>query len=340
MSVHPFGQLPNGEEISEIRLATAAGASASIITFGAAVRDFIAPLPDGGRRRAVLGYPTLDGYLSNEAYLGVTVGRHASRISGGRFTLDDETYALSLNDRGRHHLHGGAVGFSHRPWRLSAADASSALLALTSPDGDQGYPGTVEAQCLYRLIEPATLRVVMTATTDAPTLVAFAHHSYFTLAPGESVRDHRLKVNARTHTPFDELIPTGEICSVADTPYDLRRLRPLAEAAGDPAFTYDMIFVLDRDPRNETPAAILQSPDAVLEMEVRTTEPCLIVYDGANLRPDGLGLDRQPHFAHAGVCLEPMRFPDSQNVPWFKSSVLRPGELYRQVTEYRFRWPS
>ena len=335
MSVHPFGEAPDGAEIQEIRLASAAGATASIITFGAALRDLIVPTASGERRRVVLGYPTLDGYLGNEAYLGVTVGRHASRIAGGRFVLDGETFDLSRNDRGRHHLHGGAAGFSRRPWRILAADGTSVLLALTSPDGDQGYPGTVEAQCLYRLIEPSTLRIVLTATTDAATLVAMAHHSYFSLAPGESSRNHHLQVNARFYTPFDDLIPTGEIRSVADTPYDLRRSRPLAEAAGNPGFGYDMIFVLD--PLAPRPQAILRSPNGSLSMETHTTEPCLIVYDGGKLLTHASGLDGEPYSAHAGLCLEPMRFPDSQNIPWFQPSVLRRGELYRQVTEYRFQ---
>lgn len=338
MSVHSFGALPDGAEVQEIRLATAAGATASIISFGAALRDLIVPTASGERRRVVLGYPTLEGYLRNEAHLGVTVGRHASRIAGGRFVLDGETYNLSRNDRGRHHLHGGAAGFSHRPWRLVTADEASVLLALTSPDGDQGYPGTVEAQCLYRLIEPATLRIVLTATTDAATPIALAHHSYFSLAPGQPSRSHRLQVNARFHTPFDaDLIPTGEIRSVADTPYDLRRPRTLAAAAGDPGFGYDMIFVLDHDSLLSSPSAILQSPDGSLSMETHTTEPCLIVYDGGKLHSHSSGLDGEPYLAYSGLCLEPMRFPDSLNIPWFRSSVVRRGELYRQVTEYRFR---
>jgi aldose 1-epimerase len=338
MFVYPFGKAFDGAEIQEIRIATAAGASASIITFGAALRDLIVPTASGERRHVVLGYPTLDGYLRNEAYLGVTVGRHASRIAGGRFVLDGETHDLSRNDRSRHHLHGGATGFSHRPWRLLAADETSVLLALTSSDGDQGYPGTVEAQCLYRLIEPATLRIVLTATTDATTLIALAHHSYFSLSPGLSSRAHHLQVNARFYTPFDEdLIPTGEIRSVEDTPYDLQRPRMLAEAAGHPNFCYDMIFVLDRDPLVPGPAAILRSSDGTLTMETQTTEPCLIVYDGAKLESHFSGLLGDPYPAHSGLCLEPMRFPDSQNVPWFRPSVLRRGELYRQVTEYRFR---
>ena len=146
------------------------GRTASIITFGASVRDLVVPLADGSGRRVVLGFPTLEGYLGNPGYIGVTAGRHASRIGRGLLPIDGVRHQLTLNDKGRHHLHGGTTGFSHRPWRILAEDETSVTLGLTSPDGDQGYPGTVEARCTYRLEEPATLRVVMAATTDAPTV--------------------------------------------------------------------------------------------------------------------------------------------------------------------------
>ena len=250
----------------------------------------------------MLGYPHLDGYLGNEAYLGVTVGRHASRIGGARFVLDGETHRLSRNVAGVHHLHGGAEGFSHKPWRVLASDAASVLLGLTSPDGDQGYPGSVEARCLYRLVEPATLRIVLTATTDAATLISLAHHSYFSLSPDASSRDHLLQVNANFYTPFDsDLIPTGEIRSVAGTPYDLRWLRALAEAAGRDNVGYDAIFVLDADPLAPKPAAILHAPDGSLSMETHTTEPCLILYDGEKLGSGAAGWSGAPYGPHAGT---------------------------------------
>jgi aldose 1-epimerase len=332
-----FGYLPDGAEIAEVRLATPSGAAASIITFGAAVRDLVVPLRGGGARRVVLGYPTLDGYLSNPAYLGATVGRHASRIAGGRLPIAGGMHQLALND-GDHHLHGGAIGFSHRPWRILTADDSAVTLALVSCDGDQGYPGTVETHCVYRLVDPATLRVVMTASTDALTVVNLAHHSYFTLTPGQPIRNHRLMIDAAHYIPFDsKLIPTGEIRSVAGTPYDLRVMRSIDDASGGKNFFYDACFVLNRAQDGLFRAAVLQAPDDELMMEVHTTEPCLVFYDAAKLSSGPSGLDGKPHFPHAGLCLEPIKFPDSANNPWFQQALLRPGELYRQVTEYRFR---
>ena len=337
MSIQKFGELPDGGGVSEIRLRNGAGMAASIITFGAALRDLAIPLPGGETRRVVLGMRSLEDYLDNPAYLGVTAGRHSSRIGGGRFLIDGAAHLLSLNDRGRHHLHGGAVGFSRRNWQVLAADPASVTLGLVSPDGDQGYPGTVDARCTYRLEEPATLSVVMTAVTDAPTAVNLAHHSYFTLTPGRPIRDHALEVNARHYTPFDaDSIPTGEIRAVAGTPFDFREARPIGRIGDAAAPTYDACFVLDGDPGIVRRAAWLSAPDAGLAMEVHTSERCLVFYDGWGLQPTATDLDGRALQPHAGLCLEPMTFLDSTNHPWFPQAVLRPGEVYRQVTEYRF----
>jgi aldose 1-epimerase len=335
MAIQPFGRTPDGTDIGEVVLATPGGLEAKIIEFGATVRDLVVPLA-GGKRRVVLGFDTLEGYLGNGGYIGVTAGRHASRTGGGKLPVEGRVHQLTLNN-GPNHLHGGTAGFSHRPWRIVAHDAESVTLALTSPDGDQGYPGTVEARCTYRLLDPGTLRVVMTATTDAPTFVSLAHHSYFTLTPGRSIRDHRLQVNARHYTPMDEaLIPTGEIRAVAGTPFDFRASRPIGQ---DPSFTYDCNLVLDGPRGALSWAATLEAPDGSLAMETHTTEPCLVFYDALHLPAEPRGLDGMPHGPHAGLCLEPMRFPDNANKPWFPSALLRPGELYRQVTEYRFAAP-
>ncbi|WP_018182889.1 aldose epimerase family protein [Kaistia granuli] len=340
MSIHFFGRLPDGTTISEIRLSNAAGATASILTFGAALRDLVVPVEGAAPRRVVLGFETLDGYLENNRYLGVTAGRHASRIDRGRLVIDGVEHQLSLNDAGVH-LHGGVVGFSRKPWRIVESDESSVTLGLVSPDGDDGYPGELDVRCTYRLLGPGTLSVTMTATTDAATIVNLAHHSYFTLLPGESLRQHSLKVDAVGYTPFgSDLVPTGEIADVAGTPYDFRASRPVANPFGDPDFFYDCAFVIDRagheDGKGLVRAARLEAPDGSLAMEVHTTEPCLIVYDGAGLEPGWPPTGGITHVAHAGMCFEPMRYPDNPNQPAFPSAVLRPGEIYRQVTEYRF----
>ena len=338
MSIHPFGRLPDGRAVREIRLANAARATASVITFGATVRDLVVPL-GGGMRCVVLGFAALDGYLDNRRYVGVTAGRHASRIGEGRLVLDGTVYQLSRND-GRHHLHGGATGFSRRLWDIVEASESTVTLGLVSPDGEDGYPGRLDVRCTYRLEEPASLSVEMIATTDAPTIVSLAHHSYFTLAPGASVRSHRLRIPAGRYVPCGpDLVPTGDLAPVAGTPYDFRVLRPIADPALDPAFLYDCCLVLDRGGEGLQPAAYVESPDGGLRFEVATTEPCLVFYDGAGLGPEWPAVDGSRPFAHAGLCLEPMRYPDSPNQPGFPQAVLRPGEIYRQQTIYAFTAP-
>jgi len=335
VSIHEFGRLPDGTAISEIRLANAAGATASILTFGAALRDLVVPLAKGGKRRVVLGFETLEGYLENNRFLGVTVGRHASRIGGGRITLDGRDYALSLNGAGVH-LHGGAVGFSRRPWTILDAGEDFVTLGLVSPDGEDGYPGRLDVQLTYRLLEPATFAVSIRATTDAPTIVSMAQHSYWNLLPGRSIREHFLRFGAGRYVPFGaDMSPVGTIDPVDGTPYDFRALRPIAYAA-DPQFDYDCCLVIDRETEGLAEAAQLVAPDRSLALQVVTTEPCIVFYDGAGLAPDFPGVDGRPHQAHAGLCLEPMRFPDNPNQPAFPSARLDPGETYSQETEFRF----
>ncbi len=337
MSTRPFGQTAEGTPVDEARLTLPSGMEASVIGFGSILRDLLIPVPGGAARRVVLGYPDLAGYLSDSAHLGANAGRCANRIAGGRFTLDGKTVQLALNEGGRTHLHGGPQGFGRRVWTIAAADGRSAELTLRSPAGEGGYPGTVEARCVYRLLPPATLQIEFTATTDAPTIVNIAHHSYFTLDHGKSVRDHRLQVHAARYTPTDAaLIPTGEIASVAGTPYDFRTARPLSDTRAAPDFFYDMNLVLDRAGAGVVHAATVTAPSSPIRMEVHTTEPGLQLYDAVHLGTAAPGHDGIRYGRHMGLCLEAQKFPDAPNHPNFPSIVLRPGETYRQVTEYRF----
>lgn len=312
--------------ISEIRLAGPDGTIASVLDWGATLRDLVVPTAGGGRRRVVLGYQRFDDYRANPSYLGAIAGRYANRIRDGRFRLDGRDYQLTLNEDGRTHLHGGTRGFSHQPWRIVERTAMSVTLGLTSPDGDQGYPGRVEARCTYTLAAPATLRVELSATTDAPTPVNLAHHSYFTLEDGADIRGHRLQIAAAAYTPVDAaLIPTGAIAPVAGTPYDFRAARPVD-------LPLDHNFVLS----GGGAAAVVTSADGRARLTVTTDAPGLQVYDGRGLRDLGPGLDGQRHFPHAGLALEPQLFPDGPNQPAFPQAVLRPGETWRQRSEFRF----
>lgn len=345
MTLTTFGHLPDGTPIREVTLRSAAGASAVVMEWGAVVRDMSVPHA-GGMQRVVLGFNQLENYLNHSPHFGAIAGRFANRIEGGRFSLDGRTYQLKLNQDGRHSLHGGGMGFGKRPWTILHHDAASVTLALVSPDGDHGYPGVLTALCRYTLAEPATLRVELTATTDAPTIVNLCHHSYFNLDGSADILGHELEVRANLFTPVDaDLIPSGEVASVKGTPFDFRRSRPIRFANPDGSrHWYDHNFILRRERREPSVmpglevalAATLRSPSNGLGMEVWTTEPALQVYDGFKTDTPVPGLDGERYGASAGICLEPQHVPDSPNLPHFPDTVLRPGAVYRQVTEYRF----
>jgi aldose 1-epimerase len=337
MTVRVFGET-DGQRVEEVTIRSAAGAEAKILTWGAVVRDLVVPLGGGGRQRVVLGLNTLDDYLAHSPHFGAVAGRYANRIAHGRFHLDGELVEVPRNQAGKHMLHGGGAGFGKRPWRLAHAGSDAVALTLVSPDGDAGFPGNLTVTCLYVLREPATLAVELSASTDAPTVVNLAHHSYFNLDGSPDVLDHALQIAGAFMTPVDEeLIPTGEIRAVAETPFDFRTPRPLRHpGAGGEPFHYDHNFVLAGPAGVLRPAAMLRSPKNGLGLEVYTTEPGLQLYDGAKMNCPVPGLDGAHYGSRAGLCLEAQRFPDSPNRAHFPSTVLRPGEVYRQVTEYRF----
>lgn len=342
MSISGVGRLGQ-EMVLEVGIASPCGSEARILTYGATLRDLIVPV-GGERRRVVLGFRSLQGYLDDRSYIGATVGRCINRIAAGRFTLDGQSYQLPINEGADVHLHGGKKGLSRRVWRIAAHTDSSATFAITSPDGEEGYPGKLDATCTYRLERPGTLTIELSATCDAPTIANLGHHSYFTLQPGSDVRDHRLQVDADFYTPLHpNLIPTGEISGVAQTPYDFRTPQAIRTARGAGEFPgYDINFVLNQGWLPDRPAdllpvaARLTAPAGDLTMELSTSEPGLQFYEGIRLAETAEDFEGEPHRPHAGLCLEPQRFPDAINRPHFSPVALRPGETYRQITRFRF----
>jgi aldose 1-epimerase len=329
-----FGAV-GGTPVHEIAIGTKAGATAKILTWGAVVRDLVVPAK-GGPQRVVLGLNTIEDYIAHSPSFGAVPGRFANRIANGRFTLDGATYTLDRKPGEKHTLHGGPHGFGKRIWALAHADESSVALTLKSPDGDAGFPGALTATCIYKLVEPATLRVELTAVTDKPTVVNLTHHGYFNLDGSPDILDHEVTLFADFFTPADaELIPTGEIRSVAGSPYDFRASRPVRNASGT---AYDTNFVA-RDavgPDRLAPIAIVRSPKNGLTLELHSSEPGVQFYDAAKLDVPVPGLDGAHYGPHAGLCLEPQAFPDSPNRRHFTDTVLRPGDTYLAVSEYRF----
>jgi aldose 1-epimerase len=333
-----FGTMPDGTRIEEWILA-AGDLTVKMIGFGAAIRDIRL---SGIDRPLVLGFERLEDYLHHSPYFGAAVGRYANRIAGGRLAIDGKPSQLSLNENGRNHLHGGFKGFSFRPWRLVDRDERSLALAFTSPDGDEGYPGKVEATCRYSIEPPATLRLEFDAATDAPTVVNLTQHTYFNLGREDKILDHRVLIHADRYTPTDDdNIPTGAVLAVEGTDYDFRELRPIMRTKGGKRVAYDINYVLSESraaaPR---PIARLESPDGDVALDIASTEVGVQFYDGCMMKEIPVpGLDGRRYGLNGGCCFEPQFFPDSPNRPAFPSAMLRPGEAYRHTLSYTFSRP-
>lgn len=329
-----FGRMPDGDEVSEVVIANG-GLSVAILTYGAVVRDVRL---EGIAHPLVLGFDTLAPYIEGSPYFGAVVGRYANRIARGHLALGGREYQLTLNERGRTHLHGGLKGFGKRNWRLVGAEAASVTLALSSPDGEEGYPGAVEVTLKYTVDANATLRMDVQATTDAPTVVNLAQHSYFNLDDSADILDHQVQILAESYTPADgDLIPTGEIVGVAGTDLDFRTPRPIRRMRGETRVAYDTNFVVERHKAGTMRAqAHLMSPKNGVSLTVSSTEPGVQFYDGAWIDVAAPGIGARRYGVNAGCCFEPQYFPDSPNHPNFPSALLRPGETYEQTTTFAF----
>jgi aldose 1-epimerase len=331
-----------GQPVQEVELRSGAGAIARIMTWGAVVRDMHVPLGKKSQR-VVLGFESFDPYPAHSPYFGAIAGRYANRIARGAFRLDGRKVQVDLNQNDppgpggvpKHHLHGGRRGFGKQLWTVLKLTQASVTLGLVSPDGDQGYPGTMTATCTYTLAEPATLRVELSATTDKPTIVNLAHHSYFNLDGSADIKDHVLTLDCPFRTPTDkDLIPTGEIIAVAKTPYDYRKPKPMGQMVDGERMRFDGNFI--REGRGFGRCARVESEANGLAMECWTDQPAVQFYDGAKVSVPVEGLGGARYGAHAGFCLEPQVYPDSPNRPHFTNCELWPGEVYSQLTEYRF----
>jgi aldose 1-epimerase len=329
----PRSTLPDGRVVTSLTVGTAPGSVAHVTTLGAAVERLEVTCGDGVRRNVVLGHADVADRLTSGSYLGGTIGRYANRIAGGRFELDGRDVEVAAHDRGNS-LHGGPDGFDRRVWDVVRHTAEELVLALVSPDGDQGFPGTVSAQVRY-LVEEESVHVEMTATTDAPTVVNLTNHAYFNLE-GEgagTVDDHLLTVHADRYTPVDGTgIPLGEHEPVAGTPFDLSRPRPIGSVVREPhpqvvtAGGLDHNFVVPG--AGLRTCAVLESPATRTRMRLLSDQPGLQVYTANSLDGTGRGTSGRLYRQGDGVALEPQLFPDSPNRPGWPSPVLRPGERY------------
>jgi aldose 1-epimerase len=326
--IEDFGQMPDGTAVQRLRL-NGGGLTAHVLTYGTVLQDLRL---EGHEAPLVLGFPEFASYLEHSRYFGATAGRCANRIRDGHLELDGQTYQLDRNFLGRHSLHGGAVSMGKQLWTLEDHAMDWAVFSIVQEDGHMGYPGRLEAKVTYALLPGGVFDVQMEATTDAPTLCNMAHHSYWCLDTGGSIADHMLQVEAEHYLPVDEgLIPTGEEATVAGTGFDFREPAPVSQQSG----LFDHNFCLSRQREGIRPVARLHSPASGVRLEVRTTEPGLQVYDGAKLDIPVPGLDGQSLGAHAGIAIEPQIWPDAPHNPDFPQAVLRPGETYRQHSQFK-----
>jgi aldose 1-epimerase len=348
VSHEPFGQTTNGTLVELYTLKNAHGMEARIMTYGGIMQSLIVPDKDGNLGDIVLGYDTLDGYLTNSPYFGALIGRYGNRIGGGRFTLEGETYTLPQNDHGNT-LHGGLKGFDKVVWKVVSAevgpDGPQLTLNYLSPDGDQGFPGNLNVTATYTVTEDNSLKLQYTATTDKPTVVNLTHHSYFNLA-GQGKGDvlgHIVYINADQTTPVDsKLITTGAFADVAGTPFDFRTPTTIGARINDPDPVlqygpgYDHNWVIHKPMGEFGLMARVIAPSSGRIMEVWSDQPGLQFYAGNFLDGTIIGKGGKVYQHRGAFCMEPQHYPDSPNKPNFPSVELKPGESYENTIEYKF----
>ena len=343
------GSLADGTAVEAVTLSNASGVSARILTYGATLQTLTAPDRHGVPSDITLGYDDVRSYEAFPNYFGVTVGRYANRIAGGRFTLDGRAVQLAQND-GANSLHGGTQGFDKRNWRIVTVESgpvARVVLELDSPDGDQGYPGALAVRVTYTLDNGGDLGIVFEAEADTPTVVNMTNHALFNLSgqgSGEDATRHWLVLPASRYTPVDEaLIPNGELRDVAGTVFDFREPRLIAGGlrdGRDPQIVigrgYDHNWVLDKG-RTAEPglAARLVDPGSGRVLDVLTTEPGLQFYSGNFLVGTAVGKGGTVYRMGDGMALEPQLFPDTPNQPAFGSARIAPGQPYRHHMIYR-----
>ena len=342
----PFGQTLDGTPVEIYTLRNSHGTEARIMTYGGIVQSLKVPDKNGNLGDVVLGYDSIDGYLTNSPFFGALIGRYANRIARGKFTLDGQEYTLPTNNV-PNCLHGGDKGFFARVWTAVKADVGpdGPRLELTylSKDGEEGFPGNLEVHATYTLTEDNALKVDFKATTDKDTVCNLTHHSYFNLRGSGDVLGYIVQINADHFTPVDStLIPTGELRPVDGTPFDFRTPTAIGARINEAdqqlkyAGGYDDNWVLNHPPGELGQAARVKDPVSGRVLTVYTTAPGIQFYTGNFLNGTIKGKGGWVYQTREAFCLEPQDFPDAPNHPAFPSSELKPGETYHNTMIYKF----
>ncbi len=340
ISSKPFCRMPDGTAVTVYRLENSSGSTVDIIDWGAAVVGMKVPDRRGEHFDVVLGFADPAEYEFNAPGFGIIAGRYANRIGHAEFELAGRKYRLPANCRGGCCLHGGERGFGRQLWQARAIDGAL-VLTLHSPDGDQGFPGNCEVKVVYHLTEHHELVIDYFAESDRDTVINLTNHTYFNLDDSDRIYDHEMFINAETYTAVDEfLVPTGEIRSLLGGVLDLtvpRRLGDVLENPPEGFDGYDHNYIFrEGAPNMQIPCAAAYAAKTGIMLELLTTEPAVQFYT-ANFLAGEPGAPRiRANKRHGGFCLEAQHYPDSPNHPAFPDTRLRPGEVYRQTTIYRF----
>ena len=338
-----FGKTAEGTETTLFTCTNASGAKMQVTDYGARLVAVDVPDKNGKLANVTLGFDSAEKYAAHSAYFGCTTGRFANRIAKGRFTLEGKEYKLATNN-GANHLHGGTKGFDRHVWKgveINSKDGVGVKFTFRSPDGDEGYPGALDVVVKFLFTDKNEVRIEYTATTDKATVLNLTNHAYWNLAGAGSgdVLSDKLTIMADNYLPVDDgLIPTGKLTPVKGTPMDFSEPKEIGSRIaetkkGAPPGGYDHCYVLRGSKGELALAARVEDPRSGRVMEVLTTEPAMQFYT-ANF------LDGDPknggHKQHGAFCLETQHYPDSPNQPAFPSTVLRPGQTYKQTTVYKF----
>lgn len=331
----PWGDV-GGRAAHLYAITNARGTRLTVSDYGARATALSVASPSGAKADVLLGFDRPAAYQASPAYIGATIGRFANRLRGGRFVLDGAERRIPCND-GENALHGGPSGFDQRVWSADFDEAGDGVVfSMTSPDGDQGFPGQLSVSSEYTLTDDTVVRIDLCATASKPTLCNLANHSYFNLA-GHAAGDSRgqeLLIEADFYAPVDAgLIPSGQIVSVEGGPFDFRGARPIGQSRGG---AYDENFCVRGEAGRLRRAAVARDPASGRGFEYWTTEPGLQLYTGGKLDEPAGGKDGAAYGAFAGFALESQRFPDGPNLSHVPQSRLDPGEVYHHVIEWRF----
>ena len=340
-----FGATPEGKEVVEFTVRNKRGIELRVINYGCTITSLMVPDRNGKFENIVLGFDSLEEYFHSQHYTGSIIGRYANRIARGKFVLDGNEYQLSQNQHG-HHLHGGLMGFDKKIWRANPVEDEKGAgidFFLLSQHGEEGYPGNLNTNVRYYLNNDNALILHYTAVTDQKTIINLTQHSYFNLSGGkENILSHQLEINAEHFLQVgNDLIPTGEIRHVKNSPFDFRKLKAISTnmMRDDPqlilANGFDHNWILTKQGEELSYAATLFEPVSGRKMEIHTSEPGIQLYTGNSL--EGSGTSQNWKGPHGGLCLETQHFPDTPHHHHFPSVVLSPGEKYQSTTILLFK---